>query len=212
MIRTAPKSLREDNEDGRRQRAARNREAVVGALLEIIKEQDGGPIPGAAEVAERAGVSERTVFRHFADLESLFLAGAARQRPIVESYLAPRPNDAELEKRVAAMVRLRARMWEELGPVRRVALRAVANEPALGATLEMAHRAGRHQLAEVFSPELQRAGRSQSLVLDQIDIAMSFATWESLRYEMGASLERSRKVTTGLLMAILSPYTSRRPR
>lgn len=212
MIRTAPKSTRDDeqSEDGRRRRAARNREAVVGALLEIIKEQDGGPIPGAAEVADRAGVSERTVFRHFADLESLFLAGAARQRPVVESFVRPRPDDAELDKRIAAIVRLRAKMWEEVGPVRRVALRAVASEPALGASVEAAHRAGRQQLAEVFSPELKRAGRTQSLVLDQIDVVTSFTTWETLRHDLGASVERSRKVLTSLLSAVLSPYGGRR--
>ncbi|MHB8437105.1 MAG: TetR/AcrR family transcriptional regulator, partial [Acidimicrobiales bacterium] len=113
------RNAEEDNQsDGRRLRAARNRESVVIALLDIIREQGGGPIPGAAEVAQRAGVSERTVFRHFADLDSLFLAAANKQRPVLDTFLGPRPDMAEPDKRIAAIVRLRSKLYNEIGPVR----------------------------------------------------------------------------------------------
>ena len=58
--------------DGRRARGARNRDAVVTAILELLRE--GNPEPGAHEIAERSGVSVRSVFRHFDDLESLYEA------------------------------------------------------------------------------------------------------------------------------------------
>lgn len=196
--------------DGRRQRAARNREAVVGALLAIIKEQDGGPIPGAAEVAARAGVSERTVFRHFADLESLFTAGAAHQRPVVAGYLLARPEDEELEKRIAAVVRLRSKMWEDVGPIRRVALRVVLTDPSLAEILNEANRASRQQLAEVFAPELGRAGREKNLILDELDLIAGFSSWEALRRQMGVSGERARRTLTSLLTGVLAPYARRR--
>ena len=38
--------------DGRRARGARNRDAVVTAILELLRE--GNPDPGAHEIAERA--------------------------------------------------------------------------------------------------------------------------------------------------------------
>ncbi len=196
--------------DGRRQRAARNREAVVAALLEIIKEQDGGPIPGAAEVAARAGVSERTVFRHFADLESLFLAGAAHQRPVVVPFLLARPEDKELGKRIAALARLRAKLWEEVGPVRRVAMRGIAIDPSLGRTLTEINKMSREQLSEVFAPEFGRAGRDKSLLLDELDVVAGFSTWETLRRQLGHSNERARRTVVSLLTAILSPYSTRR--
>src|SRR5262249_37334621 len=55
--------------EGRRARAERNRDAVVEAILDLIRE--GIENPSVNEIAERSGVSVRSVFRHFDDLESL---------------------------------------------------------------------------------------------------------------------------------------------
>ena len=50
-------------------RRNRNRTAVITALLEMIRE--GDLHPGAAEIADRAGVSHRSIFRYFDDLDDL---------------------------------------------------------------------------------------------------------------------------------------------
>src|SRR4051794_18549457 len=63
--------------DGRRERARRSREAVVDAILALLRE--GTLRPGVAQIAARADVSERTVFRHFQDLEQLFAEAAEHQ-------------------------------------------------------------------------------------------------------------------------------------
>ena len=55
--------------DGRRRRSVRSRQRIVEALLGLIR--DGEMHPSAAQVAQKAGVSLRTVFRHFEDMESL---------------------------------------------------------------------------------------------------------------------------------------------
>lgn len=200
----------QEQEDGRRLRAARNRESVVSAVLDIIHEQGGGPLPGAAEVAVRAGVSERTVFRHFADLDSLFLAAAAKQRPILQTYLGPRPDAKELDKRIAALVRLRSRLFEEIAPVRRVAVRLAPGHEVLKDQIAQAQRAARTQAAAVFESELARAGSSRSIVLDQIDLILGWAAWDELRSNQGASVERARRIVTELGTAVLKPYTSGR--
>ena len=58
--------------DGRRRRARNNRQRIVAAMIELIGE--GHITPGAEDVAARAGVGLRTVFRHFNDMESLYAA------------------------------------------------------------------------------------------------------------------------------------------
>lgn len=196
----------EETFDGRRLRAARNRDAVVAAVLSIIREQGGGPIPGAAEVADRAGVSERTVFRHFADLDSLFLAAASQQRPVLAGYLAQRPDMKELEKRIASVVRLRSRMFEEIGPIRRVAMRFAERHGSVARIVNEANRAGRQQLAEVFAPELAQAGRAKSLVLDQLEIATSWGTWETVRLELQGGPEKARKLMSTMMTTLLASY------
>ena len=55
--------------DGRRASRERNRIAVVDALLDLYAE--GNLRPGAGEVARRAGLSRRSVFRYFDDLDDL---------------------------------------------------------------------------------------------------------------------------------------------
>ncbi|MFX8786073.1 hypothetical protein ABTM90_19835, partial [Acinetobacter baumannii] len=49
--------------DGRRQRGQNNRARIVKAVLELTRE--GTFTPSAEQVARRADVSLRTVFRHF---------------------------------------------------------------------------------------------------------------------------------------------------
>ena len=64
--------------DGRAARALRTRNRVVDALLDLVDE--GDLRPSAADVARRAGVSLRSVFQHFDDLETLFRVAGERHR------------------------------------------------------------------------------------------------------------------------------------
>jgi TetR/AcrR family transcriptional regulator of autoinduction and epiphytic fitness len=191
--------------DGRRLRAERNRDAVVQAVLQIIKSQGGGPVPGAAEVAVRAKVSERTVFRHFADLDSLFLAAAAHQRPIHTTYLAPRPDAAEVDKRIVALVKLRSRLYEEIAPVRRFAVRVVAGNKTLADSIGESNQAARYQIADTFAAELARAGRSRASVLDELDLILSWAVWDTLRSDHSYSADKARKLIGEMITGVLVP-------
>jgi AcrR family transcriptional regulator len=201
--------------DGRRLRAARNHEAVVGAVLDIVRERapDAMSLPGAAEVAARAGVSERTVFRHFADLDSLFMAAAARQRPAHETYVGPRPDAPDVAARIAALVRLRSKLYEEIAPVRRVAIHLSHTRPIVVEQLAQAYAAARAQVADVFAPELSRADpRRRLLLLDALDLATSWTTWDTLRTNQGCSVDRTRKVITEILTALLGTVPKARRR
>ena len=55
--------------DGRVARTARTRDTILGATRTLIL--DGAMDPTAREVADRAGITTRTLFRHFPDMESL---------------------------------------------------------------------------------------------------------------------------------------------
>ena len=60
----------EDAVDGRRLRSERSRAQIVAAMRAVI---EGGDMdPNATSVARAAGVSARTVFRHFEELDSLY--------------------------------------------------------------------------------------------------------------------------------------------
>jgi AcrR family transcriptional regulator len=201
--------------DGRRLRATRNYEAVVGAVLDIVRECPPNAIylPSAAEVAARAGVSERTVFRHFADLDALFVAAASRIWPTEEIYLSPRPDSPHPNDRVEVLVSLRSKLYEEIAPVRRVAIYLSQTHPLVVEQLAHVYATARTQVADIFAPELSRLdAKRRSLMLDALDLASSWSSWDSLRTVQGCSVPRARKIVTEVMTDLLAtvPKTKRR--
>ena len=63
--------------DGRTVRGQRTRQALVDALFALL--DDGRAASHGERIAQRAGVSERSVFQHFPDREALFEAVARQQ-------------------------------------------------------------------------------------------------------------------------------------
>src|SRR3954468_19451089 len=103
------------NLDGRSARADRTHRALMEAMLALL---DGGDLrPTSAAIAERAGVSERTLFQHFPDREALFrgaaLPKAGRIGPLVEPLPGP---EAPTDERLRAFVAQRALVLERVSP------------------------------------------------------------------------------------------------
>src|SRR4051812_17979765 len=105
--------------DGRTARALRTREAIVDASVALVGEGDLRPT--APRIAERAGVSVRSVFQHFDDLEGLYAAVADEW--LKRLGARPSPVDAALpiDQRVHEVVESRSRVLEAITPVRRAA-------------------------------------------------------------------------------------------
>src|SRR6187455_417183 len=63
--------------DGRSLRPELNRDAVIEAFLALVRE--GNYDPGGAEIAERAGVSHRSVLGYFDALADLIVTAVIRE-------------------------------------------------------------------------------------------------------------------------------------
>jgi TetR/AcrR family transcriptional regulator, regulator of autoinduction and epiphytic fitness len=189
--------------DGRSARSAGTRSAVVDALLALI---EGGELrPTAPRIAERAGVSLRSVFQHFADMETLFAAAADRQMERILSLLHPISPDPPLHERMAAFVAQRARVLEAITPVRRAALLMEPFSAEIAERLRRVRVLGRTEIEQVFAPELGRRGEADRReLLAALVVASSWSTWEPLRAHQGLPVEQARKVLTRVLNALLS--------
>ncbi len=186
--------------DGRVLRGERNRDAIVEALLELIAE--GDPQPSARNVAQRAGVSLRTVFQHFNDVDTLYGAVAQRQVERLWSKLEPLPaSDEPLTTRVDAVVAQRVELFETIGPVRRAAVSMNSASPALARGVARSEAFLRRQVAEIFAPEL--AGDPDRTAA--ADFACSFEAWEGLRRSSRRSVATASRVMRVLLLAVLRP-------
>src|SRR5450432_1696016 len=73
--------------DGRAARSHRSRRAIVDAMRALHAEGDLRPT--APRVAGRAGVSLRTVWQHFADMETLLLEAGRRDLEILLQIVRP---------------------------------------------------------------------------------------------------------------------------
>lgn len=165
--------------DGRVNRSTRTRTAVVDALLALI---DGGNLrPTAREVADQAGVSLRSVYVHFDDVESLFVAAAARYFEGLEGLSLPFDPTAGLDERIAALVGERLRIYTSGNNVRRAALLQEPFSPALARAREFGGRASRAEIDSVFAPELEaRAPAQRTRLRAAVEVALSAQTWETL--------------------------------
>ncbi|HLK10262.1 MAG TPA: TetR family transcriptional regulator [Candidatus Binatia bacterium] len=188
--------------DGRRARSARARDAIVDALLDLM--QEGDVRPTASRIAERAGVSLRTVFQHFRDLEGLLAAAADRQTTRLLALAREVPAAGPLAARLDAFVRGRTRLLDALAPVRRGAVLAEPFSREIARRLRGARARGRAEIARVFAPELAAcppAERRERLAA--LAALGEWPLWESLRRHEGLSAAQARRVVARLLRALL---------
>lgn len=186
--------------DGRRARAERNREAVVDALLSLLRE--GVERPGAADVAERAGVSVRSVFRHFDDLESLLAVAVARQWERVEANLAELPTEGPVDERVRALCARRARAFEDLLTVRRAAEQHRRTSPTVAEALGRARRRLRDQLVEVLGDDAPTGDGAPERLL-ALEAALSPGAWHQYRMDQGCSPLRAEQAMAATALALV---------
>jgi AcrR family transcriptional regulator len=188
--------------DGRRLRSAQSREAIVDAILSLLRE--GQARPGAQQIAERAGVSLRSVFRHFEDLDGLFTVATERQGERVRHLFELAPPSGSLSQRAEALVAQRCRLYEEIAPTRRAALRQAPFHAPLRDGLSAAAGVLRQHLPQVFAAELSRlAATERREVLEALEAASGWAFWETLRAEQRLSVERARRIMARTLVALI---------
>lgn len=190
--------------DGRSARSQRTRDAVVRALLALIDE--GDPKPGAQRIAERAAVSTRTVFAHFTSLDDLYRAGADQATAMVLSLLTPIDPDSSLPERIDALCTQRARVNEQIGPIRRAAALQAPFSPALAEIRDNARQASYSQLDRVLGPELDHLdppARRRRLVA--LDVALCGEAWDQLRRGHGLPEDEACLVLRETVRSLVAP-------
>ena len=166
---------------------------------------EGDLRPTAPRVAERAGVSVRTVWQQFADMETLLVKADSRDNEILRSLAARIDPDLPLAGRVALFAGERAGSRAddaELGAAR-------GDEPfspELARNKAKTLAKAKIELEAVFTPELVKLpGKRRQQLLDGLHSISIWSFWESLRTELLLGPEQAeelfRATFTGLLGA-----------
>jgi AcrR family transcriptional regulator len=188
--------------DGRTVRAERTRQALVDSLLGLLDE--GRLKPTAAEIAERAAVSERSLFQHFPDREALFESVARQQYDRVVPTLRPIDASLPLAERIERFTEQRARLYELIGGVRRAALLIEHESPSVAGWLATARKAKAAEAERVFRRELDASPAGQREPLRAALVAVcAWPAWDSWRTHQHLGVARSRAAMAAALAALL---------
>ncbi len=184
-------------EDGRRARRARNREAVVDALVDLLAEGTGSP--GAEAIAARAGVSVSSVFRYFDGLGDLndqtIERYFTRYAPLFE---IPDIGEGSLTERIERYVDARVRLYDAIAPIARLARSRAYDHPRMAPALARARATFLDQIRHHFAAELGGATADRNGASDPNDVAglvdalTSFESWDLAHGAHGRSLDQVR--------------------
>ena len=191
--------------DGRQTRTLRSRRAICDACLDLV--QEGVLQPSADQIAERAGVSRRSVFNHWADLGALYddvvAVGMERCAPLREEI----PRALPVGARVAKLASVSARFFEATTPFRRSMATSALVGPVRGEAMRVGRallQQQRDQIAALFAEELaELAAQERAELVEALAVAVSPASWEHLRASRGLSAARARAVMQRGLLALL---------
>lgn len=179
--------------DGRRERGARNKEAVVSALLELYSQ--GEVQPPAARIAEMAGVSERSVFRYFDDMEDLASCAITVQWERVRELYETLDSSGDLTQRMNSIIDHRLKLYDKVGSVMRVAVAAASKSQVVAmAVKERRLIMGRRALQQ-FEPELKSTSdiENKERILDY---TLSLENIIYLKEALGLSHNKVRETLT----------------
>ncbi len=176
--------------DGRRKRAQTSRDRIVAAMLALIEE--GHITPSAELVAGRAAVGLRTVFRHFADMETLY---AAMTTELTRHYVhGLRPfSSTDWRGQLRESAERRIATYEALLPFKRA---ADAHRHASRAIQEEHDRMVALMRARLLSI-LPEEKLSQTSLVETIDLLLSFDVWQRLRGDQKLSPDQARAIILG---------------
>lgn len=192
-------TVAEASTDGRTLRSSRTRVAIVSAHRQLLLRGELSPTTG--RIAEAAGISPRTLFLHFNDLESLF---AATADSVIEDVLArTRAVDPSLpfSERVDAFLANRLDLYEFLEPFVLALQIREARSPALRERRSALMTASRTEIALTFTGEV--SGCEDALL--SLETCVSWPSWFHLHEELGLPRTKVLRVLRRSVVRLAAP-------
>jgi AcrR family transcriptional regulator len=182
--------------DGRRRRSENSRAKIIEAMLSLVRE--GKVVPTAEEVAARADIGLRSVFRHFSDMEALRQEMVAQMAQSFMKWLAPFEGD-DWRDQLKELIGRRVSAYEEVLPFKRAAEVRRYKSTVIGSEFERLNTLMRNRLKSVLPEEFT----NQAILFELLDLALSIDTWQRLREDQNLSIEDAREAIFLLVEAVL---------
>jgi AcrR family transcriptional regulator len=183
--------------DGRTLRREKSRQRIIDAMVELLGEDNIEPT--AEQIAKLAGVTMRTVFRHFDDMESLYGELLVDMKAQIDALHVDDNMEQGWRSALDQLIDRRAHMFEKFMP-RAVAAQALRHR--IGAVDEDV-RGWVTRMRLVLKNILPDRLLADPLVFAGIEALLSWDMWLRLRRDQGLSIKRSKAVIQNAIDAIL---------
>lgn len=194
--------------DGRRARRDRNRESVVDAILAIYHE--GTITPSLDEIAERSGVSHRSVFRYFDDLDELYRVAIDRHFAVIEPFIElDEPIAEDRNSRVEQFVAHRLQLYERVAPVARASRMKAPLSELLRDNLNRNRSRMRAQARAHFRADLDALpSADRNAIANALTALLTFEAIETMRFDQGLSKRATNAALAAAVRQLLDPGVS----
>lgn len=186
----------------------RTRRVIVEAALAAVEE--GNLAPTARDVARRAGVSERSVFTHFATLDEIRVEAARLQESRVDAIPGPVDASGSLAERLDALLQQRERMYPLQTGIRRAALVHASASPDLSAIVAGRRSRFKDQVTAVLAPELASVD-DREVTVAVLEAVLDWSFRHQLVDRQGLShRSATRAIRAAVLGALATPLGGQR--
>lgn len=183
--------------DGRQRRRLDNKRRLFQAFLALVSE--GVVAPTAQDLARRAQVGLRSVFRHYPEMEGLYQEMALHVQSVVRHALSTHLDATDWRERLTDMARRRAQVYDAIAPFQ-VAIEAHRHESLpLNQHLKTLASLEQQTMREVLSDVIGQDAH----VAEALHLMLSFDTWLRLRREQGLDHADALSVVIGTCQALL---------
>ena len=183
--------------DGRRQRSQRSRQKILEAMWALML--DGDMDPSAADIAEKAGVGLRSVFRHFEDMDAIHremvLVAEADVTPLFMKPFVAQDWKGQLLEMAPRTAELwdRIRVPHTVGEIRRFRSNVLMDDYKRSRLKELA------SVKAVLPVDIP----DYDTVLLSLDAILCFSTVRRLREDRNMSLKETKKIMTHMVQALI---------
>jgi AcrR family transcriptional regulator len=184
--------------DGRHQRASKSRNQIIQAALDLVRE--GNATPNAAEVADRAQLGLRSVFRHFKDMESLFYGMLEEVQELIMP-IATRPVTGDtFAERLDCLIEIRYAVFERVNPYQDSVDFYLKTSPLFQQRRTMEAQFLRLQLVSLLS-EFENVDPA---TIEAIDLILCFVAWRRMKNIQGLSTPQIKNIVTQAVLKLVS--------
>lgn len=189
--------------DGRSLRRERNRQDIVDALLGLI--ENGETEISAAHIASKAGLSERSIFRYFDDVDDLYrsVCDLAFSKEI-EFALIDDAGVGSLDTKIENFVNQRVRIYTMNEKVAPAARSFAFKNPVIKNQLVFGRKLLRTQIIKHFAEELSAFDKQQQqAAVAIIDSLTTFESYDMMRSDQKMSVHTIKSILSAAIRKAL---------